>query len=107
MMHTEGPFASASLSKILRLAEILGGEGSSITASMVVSKITSQASQAMWGLNPSLGISGGNGTMSLQLEGFINYHRYNDAHEGGDENTQDVYQGSTFHLVGLPVSLHA
>lgn len=104
MMHTEGPFASASLSKILRLAEILGGEGGSITASMVVSKITREA---MWGLNPSLGISGGTGTMSLQLEGFVSYHRYNDAHESGDENTQDVYRGSKFYLVGLPVSLHA
>lgn len=94
-MHTECPLASEPLSKILRLAEILGGEGGNITASMVVQKITREA---MWGLNSSLGISGGHGTMLLQLEGFVSYHRYNDAHESGDE---DVYRGSKFYLVGF------
>ena len=100
MMPSESPFSSASLSKVIRLAEILGDEGGSITASMVVERITREV---LWGLNSSLGISGGNGTMSLQLEGFVSYHRYDDAL--GGEKPKCLYRGPKLDLVGLPIPL--
>ena len=99
-MQSENPFSSASLSKVLRLAEVLEGETGSITASLVVQRITREV---MWGLNSSLGISSGNGTMLLQLEGFISYHRYEDAL--GEEKSKSVYRGQKFDLVGLPIPL--
>ncbi|KAF8428218.1 hypothetical protein EV426DRAFT_332991 [Tirmania nivea] len=99
-MQSENPFSSASLSKVLRLAEVLGGEGGSITASLVLQRITREA---LWGLNSSLGISGGNGTMLLQLEGFISYHRYEDAL--GEQKSKDVYRGQKFDLGNIPLEL--
>lgn len=99
-MQSDSLFSGASLNKVLRLAEVLGDEGGSITASLVVQRITREV---MWGLNSSLGISGGNGTMLLQLEGFVSYHRYEDAL--GEEKPVNVYKGAKFDLVGLPIPL--
>ena len=99
-MQSESLFSSASLSKVLRLAEVLGDDGGSITASLVLQRITREV---MWGLNSSLGISGGTGTMLLQLEGFISYHKYED--DLGEEKSKDIYRGQKFDLVGLPISL--
>lgn len=99
-MQSESPFSSASLSKVLRLAEVLGTDGGSITASMVLQRINREV---LWGLNSSLGISGGTGTMLLQLEGFISYHKYED--DLGEEKSKDVYRGQRFDLVGLPIPL--
>jgi len=99
-MQCENQLSSASLSKVIRLAEALGDEGGSITASLVVQRITREV---LWGLNSSLGISGRNDTMFLQLEGFISYHRYEDAL--GEEKSKSVYRGQKFDLVGLPIPL--
>ena len=97
-MQSENPFSSASLSKVLRLAKVLGDEGGSITASLVIQRITREV---MWGLNSSLGISSGTGTLLLQLEGFVSYHKYED--DLGEERSKDVYRGQKFDLVGLPI----
>jgi len=118
------PFTPAAISKIYALASLLdqdngaaqqttGGYGQPHPANTLAIQRISRA--VLWGLRSSLGITPGNGTLALHLEGHIVYTRDVDDGDGMhsragrwdrsgggqqyDRKEEIVYKGDKFQLV--------
>ncbi|KAF8472705.1 hypothetical protein BDZ91DRAFT_790552 [Kalaharituber pfeilii] len=102
----EPPLTHPSLGKVLRLAELLGEEDGAAAAALVVQRITREV---MWGVHSSLGVTGDGGVLLLNLEGFVSYHRREDAAAAAVDGAQGkpsyVYRGQKFSLGNLRIEL--